>query len=100
VEPIHLRAEGIRLSELKRVILASSKKVVMEPSLDDVLVALLGAPLESEPLPPNGSVPVPLSESIRQMELIQQAQGDLRGGLITLEEAVRQLAQIIEEEQQ
>ena len=99
VEPIYLRAEGIPLPELKRVILASSKKVVMEPSLDDALVALLGAPLEPEPQPPNGSVPVPLSESIRQLELIQQALRDLRDGLITLEEAVRQLAQIIEEEQ-
>ena len=99
VEPIYLRAEGIPLPELKRVILASSKKVVMEPSLDDALVALLGAPLEPEPQPPNGAVPVPLSESIRQLELIQQALRDLRDGLITLEEAVRQLAQIIEEEQ-
>ena len=99
VEPIYLRAEGIPLPELKRVILASSKKVVMEPSLDEALVALLGAPLEPEPQPPDGSVPVPSSESIKQLELIQQALGDLRDGLITLEEAVRQLAQIIEEEQ-
>ncbi len=99
VEPIYLRAEGIPLPELKRVILASSKKVVMEPSLDEALVALLGAPLDLEP--PDGLAPaaVPSSERLKQLELIQQALGDLKDGLITLEEAVSQLAQIIEEEQ-
>ncbi len=99
VEPIYLRAEGIPLPELKRVILASSKKVVMEPSLDEALVSLLGASLEQEPQPPDGSAPVSSSETLRQLELIQQALGDLRDGIITLEEAISQLAQIIEEEQ-
>ena len=99
VEPIYLRAEGIPLPELKRVILASSKKVVMEPSLDEALVSLLGASLAPEPQPPGGSTPVSSTETLRQLELIQQALGDLRDGLITLEEAISQLAQIIEEEQ-
>ncbi|MEE8442511.1 MAG: UPF0182 family protein [Dehalococcoidia bacterium] len=99
VEPIYLQAEGIALPELKRVILASSKKVVMEPSLDEALAALVGAPVPVQPGPP-GTIPTEPSQAADQLERIQQVLQDLRQGLTSLEEAITQLAQLIEEEQQ
>ena len=99
VEPIYLQAQGIALPELKRVILASTKKVVMQPTLDGALAALLGAPLPTEPQPPGGEPTVP-SQAAEQLDRIQQVLQDLREGLTSLEEAVSQLAELIEEEQE
>jgi hypothetical protein len=42
VEPVYLRAEQGELPELKRVIVAYDKKVVMEETLDKCLVAIFG----------------------------------------------------------
>ena len=41
-EPIYIQAEGVDFPELKKVILASGEKVVMEDSLELALEALLG----------------------------------------------------------
>ena len=98
VEPIYLQAEGLALPELKRVILASSKKVVMEPSLDKALASLLGAPALVRPGLP-GEEPTTASQATQQLERIQQVLQDLKEGFTSLEEAVSQLAQLVEEEQ-
>ncbi len=42
VEPLYLQAEEGRLPEMKRVILASGNRVVMQPSVEASLTALLG----------------------------------------------------------
>ena len=42
VEPVYIQAEGIQFPELKRVILGTAKKVVMEDSLALALTALTG----------------------------------------------------------
>ena len=102
VEPVYLRAEGLPLPELKRVILASANKVVMEPSLDEALEALFGGQAVAGPSPPSGGggTPITLSEeAARQLEAIQRALQDLREGIITLEEAVSQLSDLVQEEQ-
>ena len=100
VEPVYLRAEGLPLPELKRVILASANKVVMEPSLDEALGALFGGRAVSGPSPPSGGTPLTLSEeAVRQLEAIQRALQDLGTGVITLEEAVSQLSDLLQEEQ-
>ena len=99
VEPIYLQAEGLALPELKRVILASSKKVVMEASLDEALVSLVGAPQAARAEEPMGEVSR-LSEAAQRLERIQEVLQDLRDGLTDLEEALSELAQIVEEEQQ
>ena len=102
VEPVYLRAEGLPLPELKRVILASANKVVMEPSLDEALGALFGGQAVAGPSPPSGGggTPITLSEeAARQLEAIQRALQDLREGIITLEEAVSQLSDLVQEEQ-
>jgi uncharacterized membrane protein (UPF0182 family) len=44
VVPLYLRAEGTNFPQLKRVIVATGNKVVMEPTLDEALSALFGAP--------------------------------------------------------
>ena len=41
-EPIYIQAEGVSFPELKKVILATSEKVVMGDSLDDALYMLTG----------------------------------------------------------
>ena len=44
VVPLYLKAEGTNFPQLKRVIVASGDKVVMEPTLDEALSSLFGAP--------------------------------------------------------
>ena len=41
-EPIYLQAESLAFPELKRVILATNDRVVMEPTLDEAVASLLG----------------------------------------------------------
>ena len=42
VVPLYLKAEGTNFPQLKRVIVATGDKVVMEPTLDDALSSLFG----------------------------------------------------------
>ena len=100
VEPIFLQARDLALPELKRVILASSKQVVMEPTLDGALAALLGVPTGPSTQPPTSGQPPPLlSEAAQRLESIQQTLQNLKDGITSLGEAVRELALILEGEQ-
>jgi uncharacterized membrane protein (UPF0182 family) len=49
VEPVYLTAEGTNIPQLKRVIVVSGDKVVMEPTLEDALNAIFGAPQRQAP---------------------------------------------------
>jgi len=50
VVPLYLKAEGTNFPQLKRVIVATGDKVVMEPTLDEALGSLFGTgPSESAP---------------------------------------------------
>ncbi len=94
VEPLYLASEGgSSLPQLKRVIVAYSDQVVMEPSLDEALNAIFGGnaggPAEtagSGPAPANSSAPanaIPASiESLIQQanQHYEKAQQDLRQG--------------------
>ena len=52
VVPLYLKAEGTNFPQLKRVIVATGDKVVMEPTLEEALASLFGAePGQSGPLP-------------------------------------------------
>jgi uncharacterized protein len=67
VQPLYLRAEGGRIPELKRVIVAFENQVVMEETLDQSLAVLFGvappSPLEDDPDAPEGlRPPVPALE--------------------------------------
>ncbi|HEU5317835.1 MAG TPA: UPF0182 family protein [Chloroflexota bacterium] len=115
VQPIYLQAEQTaatinRLPELKRIILSTGNRVVMEPTLEDALSRLLGpeaigapaapAPAASTPTVPR--VPAGVSEAARAArETYQRALDALRGGdfarfgeeLRRLEEQLSQLEQ-------
>jgi uncharacterized membrane protein (UPF0182 family) len=47
VQPLYLRAEGGRIPELKRVVVAHEGRVAMAETLDAALTALIGAPIRA-----------------------------------------------------
>jgi uncharacterized membrane protein (UPF0182 family) len=49
VEPVYLRAERGELPELKRVIVVHDQKVVMEPTLEQAMAAVLSGSPETRP---------------------------------------------------
>ena len=52
VQPLYLRAEGGRIPELKRVVVAYQNRVVMEETLDGALAALFGGSAGQRTPPP------------------------------------------------
>ena len=77
VEPLYLSAEGASFPQLKRVIVVSADKVVMEPTLDEALQAVFGAQPSKAGTP--ASTPQPELERARaQLVAVQKAmqQGD------------------------
>lgn len=90
-EPIYLQAESLAFPELKRVILATADRVVMEPTLADAVDALLGG---IQPTMPDGEpVPggIPRDQLIRVLEDLRNAVESLRGGADGLDQALRDL---------
>ena len=76
VVPLYLKAEGTNFLQLKRVIVATGDKVVMEPTLDAALISLF----ETAP-PQSGSSPgqqpgvqTPLSRATRDQATAQLAE--------------------------
>ena len=84
VEPVYLRAEQGELPELKRVIVAYDKEVVMEQNLEQALAAIFGSeevPLET--IEPEVSSPLTDKDLIAirsAWKIYQQAQEALRQG--------------------
>ncbi len=73
VVPLYLRAEGANFPQLKRVIVATGNKVVMEPTLDEALSALFssaGAPQNEAQSPLRNSV---LDQARGQLADVQKA---------------------------
>ena len=75
VVPLYLKAEGTNFPQLKRVIVATGDKVVMEPTLDEALGSLFGAtPAQSAPLAgKQAGVQAPLSKATRDQAEAQLA---------------------------
>ncbi len=57
VEPIYLQAETSKMPELKRVVVASGNRVIMEPTLEEGLTKLFVT--DGSQVPPGGSVVSP-----------------------------------------
>jgi hypothetical protein len=76
VVPLYLKAEGTNFPQLKRVIVATGDKVVMEPTLDEALSSLFGtAPPQSGVLPAQqAGVQAPLSKATRDQAAAQLAE--------------------------
>jgi uncharacterized membrane protein (UPF0182 family) len=81
VQALYLRAEGGRIPELKRVIVAYQNQVVMEETLDASLARLFGGFVESESRAPPLELPIaatvpseaPSAPSATVADLVRQA---------------------------
>ena len=98
-EPVYIQAEGVSFPELKRVILATGDKVVMEDSLNEALSALTGsdvfmtqaedsATTETAPQPPAGGGAVEAT-----INTLEEAIRDVRRNLAELEDALDRLTE-------
>ena len=78
VEPVYLTAEGTNIPQLKRVIVVSGDKVVMEPTLNGALEALFGAQQPQEKAAQAPGRQTELDQARTQLEEAQKAiqQGD------------------------
>ena len=100
-EPIYLRAESLAFPELKRVILATNNRVVMEPTLAEAVDALLGDTRSAPPAAGGGEPPadggISRAELLDALNRIAQALESMQGGAQELEDSVQSLRDIIGE---
>ena len=101
VEPLFLQAVRSQLPELKRVIVASGPRIVMEETLDAALARLLGtAPAAPAPGPPvvTGTSRELITQALQTYQRAQQLlrQGDLAG----YSREIERLGQILRELQE
>ena len=105
-EPIYLKAEGIEFPELKRVILASGDKVVMEDSVAAALCSLTdycpdgtvaAAPGDSQVSAPT-EAPVPEDPVKAEIGSVTEALEALKESLATLEEVLQALTELTGEQ--
>jgi uncharacterized membrane protein (UPF0182 family) len=78
VEPVYLTAEGTNIPQLKRIIVVSGDKVVMERTLDGALAALFGGQQpQATAVPAPGGQPE-MAQARKQLDQAQKAiqQGD------------------------
>jgi uncharacterized membrane protein (UPF0182 family) len=83
VEPVYLRAEQGELPELKRVIVAYDKNVVMEPTLEKALAAIFGGESVQQPVTTGtSSAVVPQAPALAKsaLEIYQKAEAAARQG--------------------
>ncbi|MDA0987548.1 MAG: UPF0182 family protein [Chloroflexi bacterium] len=94
VEPLYIQSESIAFPELKQVIVADAKRVVMRDDLKSALNALLGKRADSggedATTPPTGLV------TQQQIEDVKQAIGGLQQTVDQLEQALENMLKSIE----
>ena len=97
VEPVYLQAEGVDFPELRRVILASGDKVVMEDSLDEAVASLTGFVRAAPGATVDVQMPAaaeevdPFQAEIDRLDSVLQ---QLKEGLVSLEEALQSLSEL------
>jgi len=104
VEPIYLQAEQGRLPEMKRVVLASGNRVVMEATVDAGLRSLFAAPAPSRPVtgrptaPPGATPPpvAPASDPAALVRALQERQGRIQEELRAIERDLQRLREALE----
>jgi hypothetical protein len=87
VQPLYLQAEGGRIPELKRVIVAYQNQVVMRETLEGALIELFGGPSGPRSQPPpsvatkeetaDSGVRALVAEARRRYQAALQAQRDI-----------------------
>lgn len=87
VEPLYLEAENTAIPQLERVIVAQGGRVVMQPTLDAAVAALVGDAGDAEAdrtvSTPTGATPPETTiatEMDRARRLLEQAEAQLRSG--------------------
>ena len=99
-EPVYLQAEGVSFPELKRVILATGEKVVMENSLSEALASLTGdvtlavRPSEDGEVEEGDESVTPsagLGDLQSEFNVVVETIEDLKKSLTALEEALERL---------
>jgi uncharacterized protein len=104
VQPLYLRAEGGRIPELKRVVVAYQNRVVMRETLDEGLAELFGGTPGRRPPEPlvatqpstlDSRLSTQLQEARRHYEAALQAQRDLDWAKYG--EEMRQLGDLLEQ---
>jgi hypothetical protein len=105
VQPLYLRAEGGRIPELKRVIVAYQNRVVMRETLDAALAELFGGTAgtrrrpeavaaAAEPATPDSRLPTLVQEARRRYEAAIQAQREIDWARYG--EEMRRLGEVLE----
>ncbi len=108
VQPLYLQAEGGRIPELKRVVVAYQNQVVMQETLEGALAELFGGPTATRPAPADSPAavvrgaettevsggPALIAEARRRFTSAIQAQRD--GDWARYGEEIKQLGQILE----
>jgi uncharacterized membrane protein (UPF0182 family) len=103
VQPLYLRAEGGRIPELKRVIVAYQNRVVMRETLDDALAELFGGSTGRRPAPAIAAEPATddsqlanlAAEARRRYQAALQAQRDIDWARYG--EEMRRLGEVLEQ---
>ena len=94
-EPIYLQAESLTFPELKRVVLATNEKVVMEPTLNEAVSALLAGARPATPgAPAVVEDGVSREELRRVLDSLLQALESLESGAEGLEEGLNALREL------
>ena len=87
VVPLYLKAEGTNFPQLKRVIVATGDRVVMEPTLDESLSDLFQSPTTAAGAQPSGKQPplakATLYQARAELAQAQKALDSLKGLLAT-----------------
>lgn len=108
VQPLYLQAEGGRIPELKRVVVAYQDQVVMRETLEAALVDLFGGssatpapapqvaatPTTEEPAPASGDIQPLLQEARRRYQAALSAQRD--GDWTRYGEEIKRLGELLE----
>ena len=94
-EPIYLRAEGIEFPELKKVILATGDRVVMEDSVPEAIAALTG--YTGQASAPGPDAPASTAPDLRigqEIQRVTEAIEAIKQELNNLEESLKRLGEL------
>ena len=101
-EPVYLKPEGIEFPELKRVILATGEKVVMEDSVAEAVCSLTGycPDVTAVSTPTDGQVSAPTQTTVSEdpvkaeIEAVTEALQALKESLATIEESLQRITEL------
>ena len=98
-KPIYLQAETLAFPELKRVILASANRVVMEPTLEEAVASLVRGGAGAQPSGGAGPAPGVFSEQfLAELQTLLDSIRAVQEGLGSVDESIEALQSLAGEE--